>query len=208
MPVLEIKNMNNVAVDQVDLREDVFGAPLKETLIWEAVRHYMACGRRGTHATKGRGDVSGSNIKPWRQKGTGRARAGQTRNPVWRHGGTVFGPQPRDYSYNFPKKKRKGALISALSEKLRKNQIMVVDELGMSSHKTKDMVKALGTLEIAGKVLIVDSLDNAKAILSSRNLQKVTFVPSTGVNIYDVLNHSTVLFSKAAILHLQEVLGR
>ena len=208
MPVVEIKNMNNVTVDQVDLREDVFGAPLKETLIWEAVRHYMACGRRGTHATKGRGDVSGSNIKPWRQKGTGRARAGQTRNPVWRHGGTVFGPQPRDYSYAFPKKKRKGALISALSEKLRKNQIMVIDELGMSSHKTKDMVKALNTLEIAGKVLIVDSLDNAKAILSSRNLQKVTFVPSTGVNIYDVLNHSTVLFSKAAILHLQEVLGR
>ena len=208
MPVVEIKNMNNVTVDQVDLREDVFGAPLKETLIWEAVRHYMACGRRGTHATKGRGDVSGSNIKPWRQKGTGRARAGQTRNPVWRHGGTVFGPQPRDYSYAFPKKKRKGALISALSEKLRKNQIMVIDELGMSSHKTKDMVKALNTLEIAGKVLIVDSLENAKAILSSRNLQKVTFVPSTGVNIYDVLNHSTVLFSKAAILHLQEVLGR
>ena len=208
MPVVEIKNMNNVTVDQVDLREDVFGAPLKETLIWEAVRHYMACGRRGTHATKGRGDVSGSNIKPWRQKGTGRARAGQTRNPVWRHGGTVFGPQPRDYSYAFPKKKRKGALISALSEKLRKNQIMVIDELGMSSHKTKDMVKALNTLEIAGKVLIVDSLDNAKAILSSRNLQKVTFVPSTGVNIYDVLNHGTVLFSKAAILQLQEVLGR
>ncbi len=208
MPVVEIKNMNNVTVDRVDLREDVFGAPLRETLIWEAVRHYMACGRRGTHATKGRGDVSGSNIKPWRQKGTGRARAGQTRNPVWRHGGTVFGPQPRDYSYAFPKKKRKGALISALSEKLRKNQILVVDELGMSSHKTKDMVKALSTLEIAGKVLIVDSLENAKAILSSRNLQKVTFVPSTGVNIYDVLNHATVLFSKAAILHLQEVLGR
>lgn len=208
MPVVEIKNLNNETVDRLELREDVFGVELKETLIWEAVRHYNACGRRGTHATKGRGEVSGSNRKPWRQKGTGRARSGQTRSPIWRHGGTVFGPQPRDYSYVFPKRKRKGALMSALSEKLRQNQVLVVDALEIPSHKTKEMVNILSTLEIPGKVLIVDDMGNANAVLASRNLPKATFVPHTGVNIYNVLNSGLVLFSKAAILQLQEVLGR
>jgi len=129
MPVLEVKNLDNETVGRLELRDEVFGVELKETLIWEAVRHYTASGRRGTHATKTRGDVSGSNRKPWRQKGTGRARHGQTRSPIWRHGGTVFGPQPRDYSYRFPQKKRLGALRSALSEKIRQNQIVVVDRL-------------------------------------------------------------------------------
>lgn len=120
----------------------------------------------------------------------------------------MFGPQPRDYSYVFPKRKRKGALMSALSEKLRQNQVLVVDALEIPSHKTKEMVNILSTLEIPGKVLIVDDMGNANAVLASRNLPKATFVPHTGVNIYNVLNSGLVLFSKAAILQLQEVLGR
>ena len=208
MPVVQVKNLQNEPVEQLELREDVFGVPLKETLIWEAVRHYMACGRRGTHSTKGRGQVSGSTKKPWRQKGTGRARAGQTRSPIWRHGGTVFGPHPRDYSYRFPQKKRAGSLRSALSEKLRQEQIVVVDQLSVELPKTKQFQQILANLQIGGKVLVVESLENINAILSSRNLPQVKYVPGTGLNIVDVLNSQRILFSKDSILLLQEVLGK
>lgn len=208
MPVLEVKNMQNEPVDRLELDEEVFGVPLKETLIWEAVRHYMACGRRGTHQTKTRGEVSGSNRKPWRQKGTGRARAGQTRNPIWRHGGTVFGPQPRDYSYVFPKQKRRGALCSALSEKIRQNKVIVVDRLELASPRTKEFVGVMTALQLERKVLIVESTGNTNAILSSRNLPRVKFVPEGGVNIYDVLDFDQILFSRDSILQLQEVLGK
>jgi len=208
MPVVQVKNLLNEPVEQLELREDVFGVPLKETLIWEAVRHYMACGRRGTHATKGRGQVSGSTKKPWRQKGTGRARAGQTRSPIWRHGGTVFGPHPRDYSYRFPQKKRAGSLRSALSEKLRQDQIVVVEQLAVELPKTKQFQQILATLQLGGKVLVVDSLENTNAILSSRNLPQVKYVPGSGLNIVDVMNSQRILFSKEAILLLQEVLGK
>jgi large subunit ribosomal protein L4 len=208
MPVVEVKNLQNETVEQLELNEKVFGAPLKETLIWEAVRHYQAGGRRGTHATKTRGDVSGSNRKPWRQKGTGRARAGQTRNPLWRKGGTVFGPQPRDYSYAFPKRKRQGALCAVLSEKLRQNQLVVVDRLELAAPKTKEFIGVMGALELERNLLIVDSLENTNAILSARNLPKVKYVTGSGLNIVDLLNHQTVLFSKDAILQVQEVLGK
>ncbi len=207
MPVVEVKNLQNETVEQLELNENVFGVPLKETLIWEAVRHYQASGRRGTHATKTRGDVSGSNRKPWRQKGTGRARAGQTRNPIWRKGGTVFGPQPRDYGYAFPKRKRQGALCSVLSEKLRQNQLVIVDRLEIPAPKTKEFLGVMGALELARNLLVVDSLENTNAILSARNLPKVKYVTGSGLNIVDLLNHEKVLFSKDAILQVQEVLG-
>lgn len=208
MPVVEVKNLRNETVGQLDLRDEVFGVELKETLIWEAIRHYMACGRRGTHKTKGRGEVSGSNKKPWRQKGTGRARVGQARNPIWRKGGTVFGPVPREYAYPFPRKKREGALRSAISEKIRAQKILVVDALKVDSFKTKDFAAVLSQLKLDSKVLVVDNLDNVNVILASRNIPTVKFVPGTGVNIYDVLNHDIILFSRDAILQLQEVLAR
>jgi large subunit ribosomal protein L4 len=208
MPVMEVKNLQNETVGQLELRDEVFGVELKETLIWEAVRHYMACGRRGTHATKTRGDVSGSNKKPWRQKGTGRARHGQTRSPLWRHGGTVFGPQPRDYAYPFPQKKRLGAIRSALSEKIRQNRVVVVDRLELDAPRTKEFMKVADTLQLGTKLLIVDSLENVNAILSSRNLPKVKYLPGTGLNIYDILDHETILFSRESILQLQEALAK
>jgi large subunit ribosomal protein L4 len=205
---MEVKNLQNETVGQLELRDEVFGVELKETLIWEAVRHYMACGRRGTHATKTRGDVSGSNKKPWRQKGTGRARHGQTRSPLWRHGGTVFGPQPRDYAYPFPQKKRLGAIRSALSEKIRQNRVVVVDRLELDAPRTKEFMKVADTLQLGTKLLIVDSLENVNAILSSRNLPKVKYLPGTGLNIYDILDHETILFSRESILQLQEALAK
>ena len=208
MPVLEVKNLQNEPVGQLELKDEVFGVELKETLIWEAVRHYMACGRRGTHATKTRGEVSGSNKKPWRQKGTGRARHGQTRTPLWRHGGTVFGPQPRDYSYNFPQKKRLGALRSALSEKIRQNHVVVVDKLELDAPKTKEFIALMDNLQLTPKLLVVDSLENVNVILSSRNLPRVKYLPGTGLNIYDDLDHETILFSRESILQLQEVLAQ
>ncbi len=208
MPVVDVKNLQNELVERLELNDEVFGVPLKETLIWEAVRHYLACGRRGTHQTKTRGEVSGSNRKPWRQKGTGRARAGQTRNPIWRHGGTVFGPHPRDYSYVFPKQKRRGALCSALSEKIRQNRVVVVDRLELPSHKTKEFVGVLSSLQLERKTLVVDSPENTNVLLSARNLPRVKFVPDSGVNVYDVLKYDQILFSREAILQLQEVLAR
>src|SRR3990172_4085398 len=136
MPTIEVKNLANKKVGTVELREDVFAARVNEDLLHEAVRHYLASLRRGTHQTKTRGEVSGGGKKPWRQKGTGRARVGSIRSPLWRHGGTIHGPQPRDYSYHLPRKKLLGALRSALSAKLQAEKLMVVDALGLENHKT------------------------------------------------------------------------
>jgi large subunit ribosomal protein L4 len=186
----------------------VFKAELNEALIWEAVKHYEASLRSGTAATKTRGEVSGSGKKLWRQKGTGRARIGSVRSPVWRHGGTVHGPKPRNYAYAFPRKKIRGALRSALSAKLGDNSIAVIDSFSLEGHKTKDFLKTIRGLGGTGKVLIVNSGENRNLELSSRNLPKVKLVPGTGVNIHDVVNHELLLFSKEAILQVQEVLSR
>ncbi|MBN2429882.1 MAG: 50S ribosomal protein L4 [Acidobacteria bacterium] len=208
MPVLDVKNLQNEIVGQLELEDSVFGVELRETLIWEAVRHYMAVARRGTHSTKTRTEVRGSTRKLWRQKGTGRARVGGIRSPLWRHGGTIFGPKPRDYSYRFPRKKRVGALRSALSEKIRQDQILVVDSLELPTHKTKEFVKLVDGLGLERKLLVVDNPANTNAVLSSRNLPRVKFVPESGVNIYDVLNYDQILFTRGAILQLQEVLRK
>jgi len=205
---LDVRNLQNEIVGQLELEDSVFAVELKETLIWEAVRHYMAVGRRGTHSTKTRSEVRGSTRKLWRQKGTGRARVGGIRSPLWRHGGTIFGPKPRDYSYRFPRKKRVGALRSALSEKIRQDQILVVDNLELPTHKTKEFVKLVDGLGLAQKLLVVDNPGNTNVVLSSRNLPRVKFVPESGVNIYDILNHEQILFTRGAILQLQEVLRK
>jgi large subunit ribosomal protein L4 len=208
MAEIEVKNLANEVVGKLELSDAVFKAEFNEPLIWEAVKHYNDSHRAGTASTKVRGEVSGSGKKLWRQKGTGRARIGSIRSPLWRHGGTVHGPKPRDYSYSFPRKKLRGALRSALSAKLSENSVAVIDAFSLENPKTKDFQKILEKFGLAGKVLIVDSGGDKNLSLSSRNLPKVKLVPETGVNIFDVVNSNMLLFSKDSILQLQEVLSR
>lgn len=208
MAEIEVKNLANEVVGKLELSDAVFKAEFNGPLIWEAVKHYNDSLRAGTASTKVRGEVSGSGKKLWRQKGTGRARIGSVRSPLWRHGGTVHGPKPRSYDYRFPRKKLRGALRSALSAKLSENSVAVIDNLAPESLKTKDFQKTLANLGLSGKVLIVDSCRNRNLVLSSRNLPKVKLVPGTGVNIFDVVNSNALLFSKDAILQMQEVLSR
>jgi len=208
MAEIEVKNLSNEVVGKLDLADQVFKAPVNEHLIWEAVKHYVDSLRSGTAATKTRAEVSGSGKKLWRQKGTGRARIGSIRSPLWRHGGTVHGPRPRSYEYSFPRKKLRGALRSALSAKFGENALTVIDEFSLENHKTGELRKKLDGLAGAGKVLLVNSGENRNLRLSSRNLRDVKLVAGTAVNIKDLVNHKAVVFSKEAILHIQEVLSR
>jgi len=208
MAEIEVKNLANEVVGKLELSDVVFKAKPNRTLIWEAVKHYNDSRRAGTASTKVRGEVRGSGKKLWRQKGTGRARIGSIRSPLWRHGGTVHGPRPRDYSYPFPRKKLKGAMRSALSEKLSENSLAVIDVFSLEGHKTKEFQKILTNFGFTGKVLVVDSSEDKKLSLSSRNLPKVKLVSGAGVNIFDVVNSNMLLFSKDSILQLQEALSR
>lgn len=207
MPTVEVKNLKNEVVGEIELSDEVFGAPLNQALIYEAVKWFMAKQRAGTASTKTRGEVSGSGKKLWRQKGTGRARIGSIRSPLWRHGGTVHGPKPRDYAYRLPKKMRRGALCSVLSEKLREGHLLVFDELALSNHKTKEWAKTLRHLGLDHKTLIVDSLSNSNLALASGNLPYVKLVESREVNIYDALNYQELVFSQAAIKELEQLLA-
>ena len=211
MPTVKVRNLKNKEVGEVSLSDAVFGVELNETLIHAAVRNYQANGRQGTSATKTRGNVSGSGRKLWKQKGTGRARIASLRSPLWKGGGNVHGPQPRDWSYQMPKKMRRGALRSALSERLREGNLIVIDEFGLVSPKTKDFLGVIGTLGLIdnkkrAKTLIVDSLDNANLVLSSRNVQKTKVTNSFGLNIYDIIYHDKLVISKSAIEELNSLL--
>ncbi len=208
MVEIEIKNLANEVVGKLELSDAVFKAEFNQPLIWEAVKHYNDSLRAGTASTKVRGEVRGSGKKLWRQKGTGRARIGSIRSPLWRHGGTVHGPKPRSYDYRFPRKKVQGALRSALSAKLSENAVTVVDAFPLENPRTRDFRKILERFGFTGKVLVVNSDENRNLSLSSRNLPKVKLVPGTGVNIFDVVNSSTLLFSRESILQVQEVLSR
>jgi large subunit ribosomal protein L4 len=205
---IEVRNLANEVVGRLELSEAVFKAKLNKPLIWEAVKHYNDSLRAGTASTKVRSEVSGSGKKLWRQKGTGRARIGSIRSPIWRHGGTVHGPKPRSYSYRFPRKKLRGAMRSALSAKLNENSIAVIEAFSLESHKTKEFQKLLSNLGCAGKVLVVESERSKNLALSSRNLPRVKLVAGTGINIFDVVNSNVLLFSKESILQVQEVLSR
>jgi large subunit ribosomal protein L4 len=204
MPTVDVLDLNNAKVGSLELSDAVFAAPVNEALLYEAVRHHLAGTRRGTAKTKTRHEVAGSGKKLWRQKGTGRARMGSIRSPLWRHGGTTHGPQPRDYSYHLPRKMQLGALRSALSAKLRDGELRVVNEFSLSEPKTKLMRRTLDTLEIARTVLLVDNADNRNLTLSSRNLEGVKLVSSRDVNVYDLLGHQQVLLSEAAARKLSE----
>ena len=207
MPSVDVIDLNNTVVGTVQLADEVFGVPVNENLLYEAVRHHLAGTRRGTASTKTRHEVAGSGKKLWKQKGTGRARMGSIRSPLWRHGGTVHGPQPRDYSYRLPRKMQIGALKSALSAKLRDGELRVVSEFSISEPKSKLMRRALDGLKVARTVLVVDNGDNRNLALSSRNLDGVKLVASREVNVYDLLGHAQVLISQAAAQKLSEALA-
>jgi large subunit ribosomal protein L4 len=204
MPSVDVIDLNNQKVGTLELSDAVFAAPVNQALLYEAVRHHLASLRRGTAKTKTRHEVAGSGRKLWRQKGTGRARMGSIRSPLWRHGGTVHGPQPRDYSYKLPRKMLLGALRSALSAKLRDGELRVVREFSIEEAKTKLMRKALDGLEATRTVLLVDNSGDQKLALSSRNLPGVKLVASKDVNVYDLLGHQHVLLSEAAARKLSE----
>src|SRR6476469_4641865 len=207
MPTVKVRNLKNKEVGDITLSDAVFGVELNESLIHAAVMNYRANGRSGNSATKTRGNVSGSGKKLWKQKGTGRARIASLRSPLWKGGGNVHGPQPRDWSYNMPRKMRQGALRSALSERVREGKVTLVDGWSLATPKTKDFVTSLGKLGFAGKTLIVDSLDNENLILSTRNVQSAKVVNSFALNIYDLLYHEQLIISEAAVKELEQLLG-
>ncbi|MBI3951324.1 MAG: 50S ribosomal protein L4 [Acidobacteria bacterium] len=207
MPTVEVKNLKNEVVGEIELSDAVFGAPANQALIYEAVKWFMAKQRAGTASTKTRGEVSGAGKKLWRQKGTGRARIGSIRSPLWRHGGTAHGPKLRDYAYTLPKKMVRGALRSALSEKLREGNLRVFDALTLSSHKTKELAKILRDLGLERKTLIVDWHENHNLGLASDNLPSVKLVESREINIFDALYYPELVFSQAAIKELEQLLA-
>jgi large subunit ribosomal protein L4 len=204
---LDVVNSQNEKVGAVDLNDAVFGGTIKKDLVWESVVRENASTRRGTHATKNRALVSGGGKKPYKQKGTGRAQAGSSRSPLWRKGGTVFGPQPRSYAYQLPKKVEKGALRAALQSRLKDGVVTVVDELTASEVKTKTAAALLKSLGATGKTLLVDVKLNENFVLSARNLAGVRLVPSQQLTARDVMNTGRVVLTRAAMERLQEVLG-
>jgi large subunit ribosomal protein L4 len=205
---LDVVNAQNEKVGSFDLRDDVFGGRVKVDLIHESVVRANAAERRGTHATKNRALVSGSGKKPWRQKGTGRARVGEIRNPLWRKGGTVFGPQPRSYAYQLPRKVEKGALRAAITQKLRDGSVTVVDALSVAEIKTKAAAEMLKRLGVDGKALLVDVKPEDKLSLSVRNLEGVRLLASNRISARDVMNTRRLVVTRAAIEKLQEALGQ
>jgi large subunit ribosomal protein L4 len=199
MPTVKVRNLKNEEIGDLELSDAVFGAEYNEGLVHAAVKSFLANARQGTVGTKTRGDVSGSGRKLWRQKGTGRARVASIRTPLWKGGGNVHGPQSRDWGYQMPKKMRRGALRSALSERLREGNLVIVDEFSFGAPKTKEFIGALKTLGLDGKTLVVDTIENENLILSSRNVKGAKIVGSEGLNIYDVLYHEKIVLSRSSV---------
>jgi large subunit ribosomal protein L4 len=208
MPVLDVVDLNNNKVGEVALADDVFAAEVNENLLYEAVRQFQAGQHRGTHKTKTRSEVAGSGKKLWKQKGTGRARMGSVRSPVWRHGGTVHGPVTRSYAYALPKKMLQGALRSALSAKVRDGELKIVQEFNFADHKTKNAMNTLAALEAGRTVLVVENGENKNLALGVRNLKGVTLLPTREVNAYHLLGHKSVLISEAAARKFSEALAK
>jgi len=209
MATIDIYNLSGAKVGTLDLADEVFGA-VNEDLLWEAVKHYRAGQHKGTHKTKGRWEVSGSGKKLWKQKGTGRARIGSIRSPLWRHGYTVHGPQPRSYDYAFPRKKLLGALRSALAAKLADGKLIVVNAFDLKEPKTKEFRKALDALKVDATVLIVEVAkhENRNLELSARNIDGLELVRGNDVHPYHLLRYDRVIFSQPAIEKLQVSLKR
>jgi large subunit ribosomal protein L4 len=204
---LDIVNSNNERVGSVELRDEVFGGRVNSGLIWESVVRQNAAARQGTHMTKTRGLVSGTGKKPWRQKGTGRAQVGEARNPLWRKGGTVFGPVPRSYDYKLPKKVELGALRAALATRVKDGSLIVVDAISQADIKTQTAAATLKRLGVTGKAVIIDVALDDNFARSVRNLPGVNAVPSSRVTARDIMNAGRVIATRSAIEKLQEALG-
>jgi large subunit ribosomal protein L4 len=204
---LDVVDNQNQKIGSVDVSDEVFGGRVKSHLIWESVVRANAAERRGTHQTKNRANVSGSGKKPWRQKGTGRARVGEIRNPLWRKGGTVFGPQPRSYEYQLPKKVERGALRAALAEKIQQGGLLVVDALAATEVKTKAAAELLARLGVSGKTVLIDVVADDKLSRSVRNLPGVSLVSSWRVSARDVVDARRVIVTRSALEKLQEALA-
>ena len=204
---LDVVNAENEKVGALELNEHVFGGRVNSDLIWESVVHQNASERRGTHQTKNRANVSGSGRKPWKQKGTGRARVSEIRNPLWRKGGTVFGPQPRSYDFALPKKVRRGALVAALKQKISDGAVIVVDRLESADRKTKATAEMFKRLGATGKTLVIDVKPDDAFVLTARNIAGVKLVPSSRVTARDIIDTTRVIATREAIEKLQESLG-
>ena len=206
--IVQVRNLDNQSVRELDLPDAVFGYPYKEHLIHLAVEAWRAAQRSGTHKAKTRAEVRGSGRKLWRQKGTGRARVGSIRTPLWRSGGVVHGPQPRSYEQKLSAREKRNALKSALSRKLAEDQIVVVDSLELATPKTRDLAARLAGLGVEGKALLVDGRDNETLGLAARNNPRLKFIDALAVNVYDVVGRPQVVVSEAALLRLTEVLAK
>jgi large subunit ribosomal protein L4 len=204
---IDIVNNNNEKVGAIDVRDEVFGGRVNAGLIWESVVRQNASERRGTHMTKTRGLVSGTGKKPWRQKGTGRAQVGDARNPLWRKGGTVFGPVPRSYDYSLPKKVERGALRAALSARLQDGSLVVVESLTQADVKTQTAVETLKRLGVTGKAVLIDVVLDGNFAKSVRNIPGINAVPSSRLTARDVINARRVIATKGALEKLQEALA-
>lgn len=207
MPKVALYNIQGQTVGEIELSDAVFGAEVNEALLHSAVVRYLANQRQGTADTKTRSEVSGGGRKPWRQKGTGRARQGSIRAPHWRHGGVVFGPTPRDFRLEMPKKARRAALRSALSAKVNAGDLLVLDQLDIAEPKTKVVVQLLGNLKADRKALIVTPDGNVNVYKSARNIPGVNAAPATDLNVYQVLAHDKVVLTQDAVRRLEEVLA-
>jgi len=205
---VDVRNWDNEVVGEIELPNAVFAQPPRKHVVYEVVKAYLAGQRRGTHATKTRAMVSGGGKKPWRQKGTGRARVGSTRSPLWRHGGTTHGPQPRSYAVKVNVKAKKTALRSVLSERLATGKLLVLESLDVDSHRTKDILARLAKLNLVGdKVLFVDSYENLNLLLATRNRRELEVADAGHLHVVDVMDHRHVVLSRRAALTLAEVLS-
>ena len=204
---LDVVNHENKKVGSVDVRDDVFGGRVNTDLLWESVVHANAAERQGTHAVKNRALVSGGGKKPWKQKGTGRSQVGSSRTPLWRHGGTVHGPRSRSYDFKLSKKVERGALRSALSEKIKAGEVIVVDALGVSEPRTKAAIELLKRLGVTGKAVLVDVAADEKLSRSVRNLPGVSLVASARLTARDVIGAGRVVATQSALEKLQEALA-
>jgi len=206
---ITVRNWSNEPVRSISIDPAVFDYPRKDHLVWEAVQAYQAAGRAGTHKIKNRSEVSGGTKKLWKQKHTGRARMGDNRSPLWRHGGTVHGPTPRDYSWRFPKSLRRNALRSVLAQRFRDGQLVCIEAFELGSPKTKDLERAVTTgLGLSGRTLLVAEGTERNLDLASRNHPRLKAVRALGVNVVDLLHHETIVFSERALISLSEVLAR
>ena len=205
MPKVNVYNINGEVVEEMELSDDIFGIEINEHAVYEVVKNQLANKRQGTQSAKTRAEVRGGGRKPWRQKGTGRARQGSIRSPQWKGGGVVFAPKPRNYSYSVPKKVKRLALKSVLTSKVLENEIIVVDELNLNAPKTKEMINVLKNLKADKKALIVIDKKDENVILASRNIPNVQTAYVNTINVYDILKYNSFIITKEAVKKVEEV---